>query len=269
MLHVDQLRCESWNPPLNREEWNTPPHCFPPGRVTKLFAGDRLLSNALELVHWLEPVVYPILCDGCWEQHYYAGDLTRIARTGQHLLWLPPRREDFDQEALARPPVTIPEAMLIPVFDQVDLARHPATIRETMLIPIGEWNRIRQQAPCLPPAESFSQATRREIGAAWLQEIPEALRPDDLTGLGDVAQKALHSDPLPLDKALAGLKQRVEWLLRAPTETVTCRIVPWQGSGRAMNTLYFDGPPFLEWPAFFSESGVDFGLGSQWLCTLA
>jgi hypothetical protein len=120
-----------------------------------------------------------------------------------------------------------------------------------VVMPKATWNGLRARFPRLPAVERLPQATRRDLARLWLREMPEAVRVAELAGLDDhLRRMALASDPLDLEPAREVVRSLVGWLNEDPGRPINRRIVRVEEAGSAVNTFYFDGPPFWEWPAF-------------------
>jgi hypothetical protein len=222
------------------ECWVAPPQeDLPRPTWTKLIADGILLSNSLEYANWRVNPVEPFVCDSCWNSGCVQTGLARIVRLADDLLWLPPRPCDIDSSRRA----WLSEANFI---------------RHAVLMPAATWERLRQTCPNLPSANSYAPATRADLAALWIHEMPEGIRVHDVGQLEKCLRAVLASDPLDLDSAREAVRLLVGWLLEAPEEAVHGRLVRAQTFGVAINTFYFDGD---EWPSFAVgwERGFAFG----------
>ena len=237
------IYCES--PTL--EQWLAPPqeNFLRPTR-TKLLAGGVMLSNSIEYATWTACPAEPIVCESCWYSGCAQVGLARIVRLMDYLIWLPPRPRDVDASWR-------------------DEMNEAAFIRDAVLIPVATWDVLRARFSNMPPAESYPRAARGDIATVWTHEMPEAVRVAELGGLEPCLRNALASDPLDLVVAREVVQRLARWVLQQPAEPVEGRLVRAKEWKRGVNTVYFDGPPFEEWPAFAVGWEIGFALGADWV----
>jgi len=237
------IYCES--PTL--EQWLAPPQeNFPRPTWTKLLAGGVMLSNSIEYATWTACPVEPIVCEACWNSGCAQAGLARIVRLGDYLLWLPPRPRDIDESWREE-------------------LNEAAFIREAVLIPAPTWEELRTRFSDVPPAESYPRAVRSDLATAWIREMPEAVRVAELGGLEARLREALASDPLDLEVARDVVQRMSSWVFQQPEGAVEGQLVRSQDCRDDVNTFYFDGPPFAEWPAFVIGCEIGFALGADWV----
>jgi hypothetical protein len=236
------------------EEWLEPyPDIQPPATWTKLTIDGVLLFNLIELVDWTTDPVEGLICEACPGSGCRMDGLVRLITLPEQVLWVRPYLDDpwhyrgYDEESFWR--------------EELEQRIYPG---QAIVMPKATWNGLRARFPGLPPADHFPRATRRDLGRLWLREMPEAVRVTDLAGLDDhLRRTALASDPLDLDPAREIIRSMIGWLNEAPGQPVAGRIIRVEEAGCPVNSFYFNGPPFWEWPAFLvgRENGFVFDRG--------
>jgi hypothetical protein len=224
-----------------------PQEDFPRPTWTKLIAKGLELSNSIEYARWDETPVQPMVCPGCWDASCWRSGLARLVTLADHLLWARPTWDDIDEFWRG-------------------VLREQHFLRESVLMPRRTWNRLRSRFPRLPPFASFPSATRRDLERMWIDEMPQPVRVAEPSGLDDRWRRTvLASDPLDLGPAWEILQSLCRWLRERPGEPLVGRIVRAKAIAAPLNTFYFDGPPFLEWPAFAVGWEGSFALGQKWV----
>lgn len=182
------------------EQWVAPPQeDFPRPTWTKLVAGGVMLSNSIEYADWAVDPVEPIVCESCWDSTCARAGLARIVHLGDYLLWLPPTLRDIDE------------------FWR-DLMSEANFIRAAVLMPVTTWEALREKFPRFPAPQRYRQATRGDLAALWLGEMPETVRVKELSDLEARLQEALASDPIDLVPARKVVRSMVRWILQSPQE---------------------------------------------------
>ena len=153
MIYCDMPHLERWTAPPQQD--------FPRPTWTKLVANGVLLSNSLEYANWLASPVQPILCESCWSAGCSLDGLARIVRLNDHILWLAARSADL-------------------VGPGLDGLSDDNVIAEPVLMPVATWERLRAIVESLPASESFPKATRDDVAALWMHEMPVCARVRDI-----------------------------------------------------------------------------------------
>lgn len=229
------------------ELWQAPPNVdFQHPPWTKLIAGGVVLSNSIERADWLADPVQAIVCDHCGLAMCARIGLARIVRLADYLLWLPPRLPDVPDRRRGG-------------LSEMNL------ISATVMMRKATWDSLRERFPNLPASEYYPQAIRRDLGQVWLGEMPAAVRVKELNGLTRGLREVLASNPLDLDRARELIQRTVGWVIQGLDEPVHGQVATVQECGGAINTFYFDGPPFSEWPAFVMGRDNSFVLGEDFV----
>src|SRR5262249_32694436 len=88
MIYCESPTLVQWQPePLEN---------LPRPTWTKLVAGAHELSNSIEDAIWDTNLVWPFVCGQCLLPQCAYRSVVRIARFGEHLLWLAPRARDVE-----------------------------------------------------------------------------------------------------------------------------------------------------------------------------
>jgi hypothetical protein len=211
-----------------------------------MLAGKVLLSNSIENATWTATPAEPMVCESCWCSGCAQTGLARIVRLGKFLVWLPPRPRDIDESW----------------SEQVD---QTAFIHEPVLIPVDTWEALRRRFSNMPPAGSYPRAARSDVATAWILGMPEQVRVAELRAVKARLAEALASDPLDLVAAINIVECMTSWVSQQPERAAEGQLVRLQDCKEGVNTFYFDGPPFEEWPAFAIGKAMGFTLGADWI----
>jgi hypothetical protein len=130
------------------------------------------------------------------------------------------------------------------------------------MFPAAVWEQLRETYPNMVSANRCPQATREDIAALWVHEMPEETRVKDPCDIEKCLRSALASGPLDLDPAREVVRTMISWFLEAPEKAVDGNLVPIQECEAAINTFYFDG---YEWSAFAIGGEKRFAFGPNWV----
>lgn len=239
---ADMIYCES--PDLER--WIAPPQeDFPRPTWTKLSANGVLLSNSLEYANWQSTPIEPIVCESCWSAGCSLAGLARIVHLKDHLLWLAPRAMDLAG----------------PVLDRLS---DDNLLSEPVMMPIATWERLRLVVATLPPYDSFPPATRGDVAALWMHQMPISSRVCDVQRIETSLRAAVASDPLDLEPARDIVSAMVRWFQQGPHDSVTGTVLRIEACAGSANTFYFDHD---EWPCFLTGIKNSFVWGTDWAYT--
>lgn len=181
--------------------------------------------------------MYADACEGCYGAVCAATSIARVVRLGEHVLWMRPSedafghgcwRDDYRVEHLA-----------------------PANV----LFSKNVWDDLARSFPSLSSFAALSPATNRDLVHLWFGEVPSAFRgaefrikwepPDWL--FDALREDALAADPVDLIPAANRIVRLLAELLSAPDEPATGKLVPIDEAPGTVESIYFDGDPFVEW----------------------
>jgi hypothetical protein len=200
-----------------------------------------LLCNSMEWADWTDNPVQLEICEACGSDGCASGGYVHVSRLGQFVLWTAPQidRRDAWQVSQFRP--------------------HPA-LTEFGAIAINEraWDDWRGRGFPLPPPSAITASNGTAVPDAWLLGAGRPTDPSSLVGM--LRERVLACDTLAPSDAVDRVERWVGRLLDiGPTPTTVAMRHP-RELDASVETLYFDGPSRLDWPAFVLRDGVEFPL---------
>lgn len=236
MIVADEPLLKTWSPPPEPDISPTPPVW------TRLSIGDAELSNSLEELSWHKGIIYPVACEGCYSPICAAVGMARVVRLGRDVLWLKPAERFVGSEWWHE------------VFDGSWPDRlTPADV----LFSCSVWNSLSCRFPSIRSADELSPATNADLVQLWFNQTPAALRGDEARVRRDapdwiveaIRYDALAADPVDLIPASGRIGRLLTDLLSAPDEPATGWLMSIAEAAGTVESIYFDGEPFVEWPA--------------------
>lgn len=230
------------------EEWIAPPQDdLPRPKWTKLFAGDLMLSNSIEFANWQANPVQPVVCEQCWHPGCAQTGLARIVNVKDMLFWIRPNWEELSQSCYG----WIGEQNLI---------------RESVLIPGRAWDDLRRRCPKLPTAESFPSPSRDDLIDLWMNGMPKDVRVRTVEKMNEQFwQTVIATDPLEPSETRRVVSNLFDWVRSHPKAPVKCEVLETNAFGGSLNSVFFEGPPFIEWIAFATGAKVSFVFDNRWV----
>jgi hypothetical protein len=216
MFVCEELRTETWRPNFSGSGQDDP-------TWTRVLCRNFVITNSLEWVLWRKNPVLVVLCEACGDAGCASGGIVHVSRLDRHVLWSAPQD------------------------DRVDHAAGFLRSRGALAIPIETWN-----GWPVPRAEQLVIANHAAVADAWVLGAGRA--PASIVAL--LKERLVGGDTLEKDAAIA-LVERVlagcQAKADAPFEQPLLSIAD---AGARIETLYFDGPRELDWPAFAFAGGT-------------
>jgi hypothetical protein len=204
----------------------------------------------VEGVEWLNNPVQVIICEACGERACASGGFVHVSRLDRYVLWSAAQRSSDGDDDYGYDAFEIP---------------HMISKRGALAIPIPSWNEWSATIREVPRAERLTPANHAAVADAWT--LGPARTTDTL--LTHLKDRLVAGDTLEKESAL-NLVQRTLNYFRANAQTSFDRplINPDEVSAR-IETLWFDGPAELDWPAFaFAGNDTYFVLDRRHLIQL-
>jgi hypothetical protein len=214
MFVCDQLRTEVWHPDFSTSSQVSP-------TWTRVTCRGVEITNSLEWAYWLENPVQVILCDACGTEACASGGYVHVSRLPRHVLWSAPQAEP----------------------DEVLRFLHRLG---ALAIPIETWNEWSTTIHELPHADRLAPANYAAIADAWI--LGPARSTDTI--LAHLQERLQGGDTLEKEPAIALVEQTLTWLRTNAQTSFDRPLVALEEVGARLETLYFDGPAELDWPAF-------------------
>lgn len=229
MFVCDQLATEVWHPDFSTSEQASP-------TWTRVTCRGREITNALEWAEWHENPVQVILCDACGQEGCASGGYVHVSRLHRSVLWT---------AAQSRPDEYVHDVYGMP---------HIIRTFGALAVPDEVWNGWSSAIEAVPRADRLVQANYAAVIDAWV--LGPARSSDTL--LAHLRERLVGGTTL--DKAAAlGLVERTLTALRrnaqSPFEQPLVRL---DEVGARLETLCFDGPAEIDWPAFAFAGAATF-----------
>lgn len=239
MFVCDQLQTDVWQPNFRTSEQDNP-------TWTRVTVGHHQIANALEWIEWTRNPVQVILCDGCGSEGCASGGYVHVSRLGRYVLWSAPQFDDDSEE--------------------------PAEVREilyymrtlgALAIPLDTWNAWSAERRFnMPHAGRLPPANHTAVADAWI--LGPGRSPDAI--VSRLNEQLLGCDTLANDDAISLVERVTASLLAKAHSPFEEPLVSPAEVGARLETLYFDGPSELDWPAFaFAGTNLYLALDRQHL----
>lgn len=216
----------SWEPDFSSSGQDNP-------TLAKILYGKIQLTNALNHVDWQENPVQVVLCETCGFDGCADGGWVNITRLGDHLLWTRPKfsfpikgvRETKQYETSGS--VSNNGSVLV-LGHEWD--RWVKKFKVNRTYPSGlleENNKLYKVLPEKPLVVSvFHQATRYELGEAWLGEFRSIL---GIVPVGEILdrlrERILIVDGMEIAQALEIIEQIINWINKSQDDALEHELV--------------------------------------------
>jgi hypothetical protein len=232
----DDLRTEVWRPDFSSSAQASPVW-------TRVLCRGMQITNSLEWVEWTENPVQVVLCDACGYAQCASGGYVHVSRWNDCVLWSAPQRTGDDDLA----------------DEEYETPRMLRTVG-ALAIPIAVWNDWATAIGRLPRANRIIQSNHAAVADAWVLGRGRSTG----TIVPYLRDRLVGCDTLEREQAIALVEQTLARLRtneEAPYEQPLLSATACQAR---IETLYFDGPGELDWPAFaFLEDRMFIALDRQ------
>lgn len=242
MFVCDQLQTDVWQPEFCGAGESNP-------TWTRVTVGHHQIANSLEWVAWNQNPVQVILCDGCGSEGCASGGYVHVSRLGRYVLWSAPQfDDDWDDPAEVR-----------------EILYYMRTLG-ALAIPLDTWNAWSvKSSVSVPYARRLPPANHAAVADAWILG-PGRSRDSIVTYL---QERLLGGDTLSKKEAISLVARVSATLLATAHSPFEKPLVSPTEVGARLETLYFDGPSELDWPAFaFAGTNLYLALDRQHLIRL-
>ena len=216
----DQPRTDAWQPDFTASSQMSP-------TWTRVSCRGLQITNSLEWVEWTENPVQVVLCDVCGQERCASGGWVHVSRLDRHVLWSAPQATGGSPRA--------EEGEEVPRFIRTLGA---------VALPVEIWNGWSAAIPEVPRADRLPPANHAAVADAWILG-PARSTPTLLATLQD---RLVGGDTLEKPAAIAMVARMMEHLEKNAFVNFPHPVV--EAAGARIETLYFDGPSELDWPAF-------------------
>lgn len=177
---------------------------------SRIKCGGHVITNSLEWVEWSDNPVQVILCDACGHAGCASGGYVHVSRLAEYVLFTSPQTD-------------------------ADPAYFLSTLG-AVAVPVTIWNEWSAAEP----------ANHTAVADAWI------LGPgrDRKTLLQHLDKLLVGGDTLERDALIDLVSRTLEMFAARAQEPFAAPILSLQEVGARLETLYFDGPGELDWPAF-------------------
>jgi hypothetical protein len=230
MFVCDTLQTEIWYPNFSSSGQASPVW-------TRVRCGTQWIANALEWTEWMDNPVQVMLCDACGHDGCETGGYVHVSRLAGFVLWSPPQEQDWHDETQK-------------------LIRG----RGALAIPSAVWDGWAAAIPNVPEAGRLPAANHTAVADAWITGPGRTSQ----TILDRLREKCAGGDTLGKDEAIALVERVLKTLRRRGDEPFEQPLLSPDSAGARLETLHFDGPRELDWPAFaFSGDETFIALDAQ------
>ncbi len=228
MRIVNDLELASWRPDFSSSGQSIRP------QWTRVLSGGIELANTVEWLEWYNPVQV-VVCEACGFTHCSSGSYVHVSHIGNVVVWSPPQLDW--------------------VPDEEDTLRYAASfaVRQFggVAFPPEEWEKLRAITSDVPVPADLPTATLRVIADCWRMGARGSSRAPDLQSVIPMLEsRLLGTDSFSSHEAIEILRPLVEWLKADSDKAAAGQFVSTGSLGVEVQTLYFDGPPESDWPAF-------------------
>ncbi|HEX9984974.1 MAG TPA: hypothetical protein VGF69_17055 [Thermoanaerobaculia bacterium] len=241
MFVCDQLRTELWRPDFFTSDQVAP-------TWTRVTCRGVQIANSLEWTDWQDNPVQVILCDACGHPGCASGGYVHVSRLHRHVLWTAAQSSSDDE------------------YDD-DAYEIPFMMRSlgALALPVEVWNEWSAAVRELPHADRLTQANHAAVADAWV------LGPGRSTStvLAYLREQLLGGTTLDKESAITLVERTLTYLRRNAQTSFAQPLARLDELGVRLETLYFDGPAEIDWPAFaFAGSDTYIVLDHQHLARI-
>jgi len=175
--------------------------------------------------------VQVIICEACGQERCASGGFVHLSRLDRYVLWSGAQEGSVDVDDYG--------------YDAFEIPRIIRT-RGALAIPERAWNEWSAAIREVPRFERLNPANHAAVADAWI--LGPARTTDTL--LTHLKDRLVAGDTLEKEAAM-NLVERTLNYFRANAQTSFDRpLISPDEVGARIETLYFDGPAELDWPAF-------------------
>ncbi len=230
MFVCDELRTEVWHPDFSTSEQVSP-------TWTRVICRGVQIANSLEWADWLDNPVQVIICDACGHQDCASGGYVHVSRLHRHVLWTGAQRSSDAEYA-------------------DDAYEIPRIIRSlgALALPIEVWDDWSATINEVPHAGSLIPANYAAMADAWV--LGPARSTDTL--LAHLRERLVGGTTLDKETILALVERTLTSLRRNARSSFSQPLARLDELGARLETLYFDGPAEIDWPAFAFDGSATY-----------
>jgi hypothetical protein len=235
MFVCDQPQTEVWQPNFANSGQSSPVW-------TRVMCHGLQIANSLEWAEWTDNPVQVILCDACGHDGCASGGYVHVSRLDRYVLWSAPQ---------------VGGAQI--ADENYEIPRFLRTLG-TLALPVETWNEWSAAIREVPPAERLPEANHAAIADAWI------LGPGRSTAtiIPYLRDHMIGGDTLEKQSAIALVERILELLQVNARASFRHPLVQAEVARARIETLYFDGPSELDWPALaFAGSDTYIALNRQ------
>lgn len=222
MFVCDQLHTEVWHPDFSTSEQVSP-------TWTRVTCRGVQIANSLEWPDWQDNPVQVILCDACGHEGCASGGYVHVSRLNRHVLWTAAQSSSDAEYGN-------------------DAYEIPRMIRSlgALALPIEVWNGWSATIKELPRADRLIEANYAAVADAWVLGPARSTN----TLLAHLRDRLVGGTTLDKENAVGLVERTLTYLRRNAQTSFDQPLAGLDELGARLETLYFDGPAEIDWPAF-------------------
>lgn len=221
-----EAKLVSWEPDFSSSGQDNP-------TWVKIMYGNNQLTNSLNHIDWVGNLVQVVLCETCGFDGCANGGYVDITKLGDHLLWTRPKfsfpiKDVRDVQQYETAYSVSNNGSVLVLGHEWD--RWVKKFKVNRTYPSGlleENNKLYKVLPEKPLVVSvFHQATRYELGEAWLGEFRPILGVVSVGEILDTLRKRiLIVDGMEMPQALEIIEQIINWIKRNQDDAMEYELV--------------------------------------------